>query len=157
MIPDCTGGGCSAFTAAKRENIVREMDKGMTQAIDDAVESLTRELARHNGPHALLDPGNGVVLDALVGELCKVVGANPECRYAIKRLLAAMRDRPPQPRSDCLPQPRSDCLPDCRVCATSTLLRDLRSDQKRACVEVREKNGSNNSENHSSANHFGEL
>ena len=95
-------------------------------------ERLAREIARHNRPHALLDPGNGVVLDALVGELCKVVGANSECKYAIKRLLAAMRDHPPQPRSD--------CLPDCRVCATSTLLRDMRSGNKRARVEVREKN-----------------
>ena len=95
----------------------------------DTTERLAREIARHNRPHTLLDPGKGVVLDALVGELCKVVGASPECKYAIKRLLAAMRE---QARSDDdLPQPPSD---------DSTLLRELRSGNKRARVEVREKN-----------------
>lgn len=43
-----------------------------------------------------------------------------------------------QREATALPQPRSDCAPDCKVCATSNLLRDLRSGNKRARVEVRE-------------------
>ncbi len=96
----------SAFTATKRENVLRKMDT-TTDTMDGykdpleggitlqeiasrravAIEALSTEIAKllH------LPGGGGVVLDVLVNELCRVVGGNHDCRYAIHYLLMKVR------------------------------------------------------------------
>ena len=94
--------------------------KAMTQDVDDTVMTLTRELVRRNGPHAIVE-GHGVVLDALVNELSRAVGGNYLTVYALKCLLREMRE----------------AMRDGSVRSAN----DMRSDDKRSHIEVREKNG----------------